>query len=820
MLLPGSTQTSFTVPAGVTKIFDGAFSSNSYLTTVNASTSSLKSIGYGAFSYCTGLRVVNLPDREIKIGDSAFLGTTALSSFDFKKVITVGEFAFDGSAITSVNLSHSGVVIENGAFYGCTGLNKVTVGEGAFIGEYAFADSSVVTVELLGKGGVTVSDSAFSGASKLSSFDFSRVAGRLGDYAFYGCTSLKSVNAPEIVEIGAGCFADCYALQSFSAAKLETIGDYAFAAYAENSPRGAAIKTVYAPNLKKVGAGAFYMCIYLESIDLSGVTEIGTTAFALCSSLKEVELSSNLTELCDLVFYDCTSLSGLDLTRIVRFGRGCLYGVILPAVLELPNAEYIGSEAFVEKSEGGVNNLVEVHAPLVTFIGDQAFLGCYALKVADFPMLKEVQSAAFAYTDIVEFEVFENLTSVGTSVFEGCESFVSFYTTVNGEKVYDKEYDGVMIKDGVLYLVNDLGYILSVYPMAKTDKEFTVEPGTVRIEYCAAIGNTSLERVVLPESLRYVGNHAFYRCENLKTVVFKSYYAPTLEGTLTGDKLDINNETKDNYPGFDKLYKYDYYFRKDGMVNAPYYYNTFIDTVASAKAQNLTYVIPENSSGYDSKIYLAYFNSTEDETSGTVMGPYAIAFIDAVNKLPETVDRFDVALVEAAINAYNALEGKSDEKYVDASVVAKFNKARSEYYVSVAENKINHLFDIDNSEYSFNLVKDARASYLSLTEDERAAVSNALVLENKISDLSAVMGVNPDFSLTYAEHFPQAPEEPEAPETPDSPADEPAEENDDGTLMLVIIISASVVGAAVIAFAVVIFLKKRARKNTDSASID
>lgn len=820
MLLPGSTQTSFTVPAGVTKIFDGAFSSNSYLTTVNASASSLESIGYGAFSYCTSLRVVNLPDREIKIGDSAFLNTTSLTSLDLKNVTSVGEFAFEGSAITSLNLSHSGVVIGNGAFYGCTGLNNATIGAGAIIGEYAFAESSIVAVELIGAGNVIVSNSAFSGASKLSSFDFSRVAGKLGDYAFYGCISLKAVNAPEIVEIGAGCFADCYALQSFSAVKLEVIGDYAFAAYAESSPRGAAIRTVYAPNLTKVGAGAFYMCIYLESIDLSKVTEIGTTAFALCSSLKEVELSSELTELCDLVFYDCTSLSGLDLSGIVRFGRGCLYGVVLPAVLELPSAEYIGSEAFVEKSEGGTNNLVEVHAPKVTFIGDQAFLGCYALKIADFPMLEEVQSAAFAYTDIVEFEVFENLKTVGTSVFEGCESFVSFYTTVNGEKVYDREYDGVMIKDGVLYTVNELGYILSVYPMAKADKEFVVEPGTVRIEYCAAIGNANLERVVLPETLRYIGNHAFYRCESLKTVVFKSYYAPILEGTLTGDKLDINNETKADYPGFDKLYKYDYYFRKDGVVNAPYYYNTFIDTIASAKAQNLTYVIPENSSGYDSKIYLAYFNPTKDETAGTVMGPYAIAFIDAVNKLPETVDRFDVALIEAAINAYNALEGKSDEQYVDDSLVEKFKKARSEYNVSVAENKINHLFDIDNSKYSFDLVKDARAAYLSLTEDEKAEVKNALTLENKISDLSAVMGVNPDFSLTYEEHFPEAPEEPETPEAPEPPADEPDGENDDGTLMLVIIISASVVGAAVIAFAVVFFLKKRAHKNSDSASHD
>ena len=812
MLLPGSTRTSLAIPAEVTRIADGAFSSNTYLTTVDASAATgLKSIGYGAFAYCTSLRSLTLPVGSIKVDGSAFLYTTALKTLDMSSITEVGERAFEGSAITAVNLLSDGVVIGKAAFYGCTTLTNAVLGKDARIGDYAFAGSGVKSVAL--GTGATVASFAFSGCSSLSAFDFSGVTGRLGDYAFYGCTSLKSVSAPLVTELGAGCFADCFALQSFSAPELIVIGDYAFAAYAETSQRGAAFTTISAPKLNKVGAGAFYLCIYLQSIDLSEVTEIGTTAFAGCSDLRSAELSADLTELTDLVFYQCYKLSGLDLDNIVRFGRGCLYGVILPTTLELPSAEYIGSEAFVE-AESVTNKLTEVIAPNVTYIGSQAFLGCYALNRVYAPMVEEIGSAAFAYTAIEEFEIFGALKTVGTSVFEGCESFKAFYTTVDGVKVYDKEYrsaeknEGVMIKDGVLYTINDLGYVLSVYPAAKADKEFIVADGTVRIEYCAAIGNKLVERVVLPGTLRYIGNHAFYRCESLKTVVFKSYYAPVLEGTLTGDKLDINTETVKDYPGFDKLYKYDYYFRKDGVVNAPYYYNTFVDAVASSKASGLTYVIPENNSGYDSKIYKAYFASSE-ETTGTVMGPYAIAFIDAVSKLPEKADRFDVALVEAAINAYNALEGSSDMNYIDDATVARFNKARSEYNISVAENKINHLFHIDNSEYSFNLVKDARATFLALTAEEQAQVSNALTLENKISDLTAAMGVNPDFSLTYAEHFPEE-------QKPDEPA---APGDDDGNIVTVIIIvAASLVAVAGAAVAVVLILKRRSAKKSDEAS--
>ena len=449
------------------------------------------------------------------------------------------------------------------------------------------------------------------------------------------------------------------------------------------------------------------------------------------------------------------------------------------------------------------NNLIELYAPLVTEIGDQAFLGCYSLAKLYAPKLEKIGSAALAYTAVTEFEVFDSLQSVGSSVFEGCENFATFFTTVDGEKVFDKEYDGVMIKDGVLYTVMDNGYNLSVYPMAKTDEIFEVAPGTVRIEYCAAIGNASVKRVVLPESLRYIGNHAFYKCTSLETVVFKSYYAPILEGTLTGSQIEITKENVDQYPGFDSLYKYDYYFRIDGKINAPYYYSNFVGAIASADAMDLTYVIPENNSGYDTKIYKAYFNASETETSGVVMGPYAVAFVDAVNKLPTVADRFDEELIVAAINAYNALEGRSDIEFIDEALIERFLKARSEYNVSVVENKIAHLFDMDNSKYSFDRVKDARAAYLALTEKERSMVSNAMVLENKISDLSAIMGVNPDFSIDYEAHFP------DAPDAPDDPADPGSQGKDSSTLVIVIIISASVLVAASAAFAVVLFLKKK-----------
>jgi hypothetical protein len=360
-----------------------------------------------------------------------------------------------------------------------------------------------------------------------------------------------------------------------------------------------------------------------------------------------------------------------------------------------------------------------------------------------------------------------------------------------------------MIKDGVLYTVADKGYILSVYPMAKTDTVFEVAEGTVKIEYSAACDNKSLERVVLPESLRFIGNYAFYGCTNLDTIVFKSYYAPVLEGSIN-EAVEITPDNVSDFPGFDKLYKYDYYYKFEGTVLYTYYYHQFVDIISSQNANALTYVIPKNSKGYDSKLYAAYFTLSETEDAGVVTGPYAWAFIDAVNNLPNNrdVDRFDEALINAAINAYNALIGKAEEKaFVADSYFEKFAKARSQYNVSVVDNKIAHLFDMDNSKYSYELVKEARGLYLALTDAERESLADGARLEAKIAELALAMGVELDFTKTYEEHFPKQ----------DLPSDDGADQTTEKSdkWIVIVIVAVVVVLAACGAGALVVANRKK-----------
>ena len=816
-VLPSEFATTFTVPACVEKIGSGAFSSLNKLTTVTfADNSLLNYIDENAFADCSKLTTVDLPANELVIGDFAFYGTTSLRTINLSKATSVGHYAFCDSAIKEADLS-SATNVGMGAFYETISLTTLVIADGATIGEYAFADAGLKTVDL--KGDAVLGEGAFFGCTYLNFFDFEDLTGTIPAYAFYGCTALTSVVAPKITEIGESAFSDCYALSVIDAASLKTVGNSAFAPLSEEAYYANVASSVNLPSLEYVGDSAFYGMTYLESIDLSNVTYIGYAAFALCEQLKSVTVTEALTEVGDYVFYGCTKLSDIDLSNLVKIGEGAFYGVQLPANLNLAKAEEIKGYAFIE--EEGKNYIVTVTAPNLKTLGDQAFAGCLKLESVDAPVLESIGYGAFAYTAMTEFEITNNLKEAGLNIFEGSESFKCFYVMVEGEKVYSVELDNVLI-DGnsdngnALYTKTENGYVLTTYPMAKDDAEYSVIEGTFRIEFGAALGNKFLEKVTLPSTLKYIGNYAFDGCENLNTVVFKSYYAPVLEGTMTGDGVEIDHGNAADYTDFDLLYKNDYYYVANGIVSAPYYYNTFKGNVGNKAADGLVAVLPDNCSGYDTLIYTAYFDVSE-ATSGITAGKYAVTFMDAVSKLPANVDRFDKALVDAAVTAYNALMAKPAEvEFVDEAYFTAFETARSAYNVDFVTDKIAHLYDMDKLEYSFNKVKEAKKAYDALPASDKALITNASVLEQKIADLNTIYGKVVDFNLSYQENVGVD----ETPDDPNGGDEEPKDGVKTWVIVLIVVGSVLVLGGA--AFTVIMLRKNKvsATEATDGASED
>ena len=251
--------------------------------------------------------------------------------------------------------------------------------------------------------------------------------------------------------------------------------------------------------------------------------------------------------------------------------------------------------------------------------------------------------------------------------------------------------------------------------------------------------------------MKNIGNLAFYDCTALTEVRFKSYFAPVLEGTLSGNLDMLHSDVMaGRFPNFNKLYKYDYYYYmqckalKEAQENGESYnppfgvpyplsYSNFVGLVTSQAASNLTYVIPDNSEGYDSALYNAYFKKSQEST-GKTAGKYATEFIDAVNRLPSAVDRFDKTLIDNATTAYNALIKRQDElKYVDQAMIDAYLKLFSQYSVDVTINSINKLVGIDATERSYKLIAEAVNNYNALSAEDKQLITNFATLQQAIN---------------------------------------------------------------------------------------
>ena len=214
--IPFDAVTNLVISEGTTSINDGgrpsfcAFSGCSGLTSVTIP-NCVTNIGSYAFYGCSGLTSVTIPDGVTRIGGSAFYNCSGLTSVTIPDSVTsIGESAFYGCTnLTSVTIPDSVTIIGAKAFYNCSGLTNVTIGNGVTtIGVSAFYGCSGLTGVTIGNSVAIIMSSAFYNCSGLASVTMPDSVTSIGDYAFYNCSMLDSVTIPATVRhIGDGAFA-------------------------------------------------------------------------------------------------------------------------------------------------------------------------------------------------------------------------------------------------------------------------------------------------------------------------------------------------------------------------------------------------------------------------------------------------------------------------------------------------------------------------------------------------------------------------------------------------------------------------------------
>ena len=156
----------YMIKEGTKVICNEAFSECTTLTSINIP-DYVTSIGYAAFELCYSLTSINIPDYVTNIGDWAFYGCKSLTSINIPDSVTsIGNSAFYGcKSLTSINIPDSVTSIGNWAFYGCESLTTINI------------PNSVTSIE----------NSAFQCCSSLTSINIPDNVSSIGDLAFSDC---------------------------------------------------------------------------------------------------------------------------------------------------------------------------------------------------------------------------------------------------------------------------------------------------------------------------------------------------------------------------------------------------------------------------------------------------------------------------------------------------------------------------------------------------------------------------------------------------------------------------------------------------------
>ena len=139
--------------------------------THNGMSYSVTSIGRSAFSNCSSLTDITIPEGVTSIGNQAFLCCSSLTTITIPEGVTsIGSSAFsDCSGLTSIILPEGVTSIGNYAFSGCISLTTITIPEGVTsIGVTAFQNCSSLTDITLPESVDYIYDNAFANCPELS----------------------------------------------------------------------------------------------------------------------------------------------------------------------------------------------------------------------------------------------------------------------------------------------------------------------------------------------------------------------------------------------------------------------------------------------------------------------------------------------------------------------------------------------------------------------------------------------------------------------------------------------------------------------------
>ena len=534
-------------------------------------------IAHSAFSNCSALTSITIPNSVTSIGTSAFNGCSALSSITIPNGVTDIEYGtfYDCSSLTSVIIPNSVTSIGNAAFYNCSSLTYITIPNSVTsIGEGTFYGCSSLTSITIPNSITSIGNRTFAGCSSLTSITIPNSVTSIGNAAFNGCSSLSSITIPNgVTSIGTSAFYNCKSLTSITIPNSVT----------------------------SIRDRTFYDCYSLSAVTIpNSVTSIGEEAFRSCSSLTSVTIPNSVTHIGGHAFNGTPWYNNLS-DGLVYIGK-VLYGYkgTMPANTKITVKEgttCISGNAFYHCS--GLTSIIIPNS--VTSINDYTFSGCSSLISITIP---------------------ENLTSIGYRAFAGCSSLTSITIPISitnfGKEVFEECSSLHTVCWNAKYcssFASNYDYDKPFYHIASQITSFTFGDSVEYIPSHLCCRMSSLTSIAIPNSVTSIGGYAFAYCSSLTSIAIPCNVTSVDETIFYGctslASVVWNAKTSIDYNKFSDT---DFYYREI----SPFHFSK--STLKSITFGDSVKYIPEYICAYlDSLKYVTIGNSV------TSIGGYAFS---------------------------------------------------------------------------------------------------------------------------------------------------------------------------------------------------